>query len=113
MQQQLDFSSIYCAIKLQMLSHLSSTGAQRAQKFSGVGLLKQKGASAQMWGFIHARFIFATLCVLRKDFHAQLTEIVSIQTQSGSSWSFSLTEQRDLDANPLDSFEKNPFVWDD
>lgn len=54
-----------------------------------------------MGEFIHARFIFATLGVLSTEFHAQLTEIVSLQTQSGSSGSFSLTEQRHLDANPL------------
>lgn len=88
-----------------MPPHQSSMGAQGAQKSSGVDLLKHKGASAQMWEFIHARFIFATQCVLRKEFHAQLTEIVSLQAQSGSSCSFSLTEQRDLDANPLGSFE--------
>lgn len=54
--------------------------------------------------------VFATLCVLRKEFHAQLTEIVSLQTQSGSYCSFSLTEQRDLDANPSGSFGKKTLL---
>lgn len=58
--------------------------------------------------------LFLQFCVLRKELHAQLTEIVSLLTQSGSSCSFSLTEQRDLDAKPLGSFvKKTPFVWDD
>lgn len=104
------FSSIHNATKLQMSSYLSSMGAQGAQKSSRVGWLMQKGASAQMWQFIYAHFIFATLCVLRKEFHAQLTEIVSLQTQSGSYCSFSLTEQRDLDANPSGSFEKKTLL---
>lgn len=56
------FSSIYRAIKLQMPSHRSSMGAQHAHKFLGVGLLKQKGASAPMWGVVHAH-LFLLLCV--------------------------------------------------
>lgn len=42
--------------------------AQGAQQPPNVGMLMQKGASAQMGEFSHAHFIYVTTCVLRKVF---------------------------------------------